>query len=347
MKSIRIAGRNGSSEIVIGEQLANVRRYLPEGDCIIISDPNLIRLHGSRFPDAAVIPIGLGETCKTLETVRHIYEELIRLSADRSTFLLGIGGGIVCDVTGFAASTFMRGLPFGFVATTLLAQVDASVGGKNGVNLENYKNMIGVFNQPEFVICDLSLLQTLPERELRCGLAEIIKHGAIADPELFAFLETNHEKALALDPRVMTRLIYDSVVIKSKIVNQDETERGHRRLLNFGHTFGHALEKTTGRPHGEAVALGMAAAAALSVEKKLLSGQESARLNALIAACGLPSRSKTDHRALLEALGKDKKKAGGSIHFVLLKTIGEALVRELPMEELERFLRSFAGAAWD
>ncbi len=338
MKSITIQGRNGSSTILIGEALADVGRYLPAGKCIIVTDPNLLRLHGSQFPDAPVITIGLGETGKTLETVREIYERLIQLSADRSTFLLGIGGGIVCDITGFAASTYMRGIPFGFVSSTLLAQVDASVGGKNGVNLHGYKNMIGVFNQPDFVICDLSLLDTLPEREIRNGFAEIIKHGAMADEKLFSFLETNRDKALALDPQVMTRLVYDSVVIKSDIVNQDETEKGRRRLLNFGHTFGHAVEKVMGLPHGEAVALGMVMAAALSVEKGLLSAASAQRLAELVAAYGLPCRTRLDPQKALDALLKDKKRMGRTIHFVLLEDIGSALVQPVLPEELKTML---------
>ena len=163
--------------------------------------------------------------------------------ADRASFIVGIGGGIVCDVTGYAASTYLRGLKFGFVASTLLAQVDAAVGGKNGVNWEGYKNMIGVFNQPDFVICDPLLLRTLPRREVLSGMAEVVKHALIADAGLFSYLEENGSGVLDLRPEVMERLVCDSVRIKSSIVNRDEREKGERRLLNFGHTFGHALEK--------------------------------------------------------------------------------------------------------
>ncbi len=189
---------------------------------------------------------------------------------DRTAFIVGIGGGIVCDITGFVASTYLRGVRFGFAATTLLAQVDASAGGKNGVNFSGYKNMVGMFNQPEFVICDPEVLQTLSERDRGCGLAEIVKHAAIADDGLFCYLEENVGEVLALSPPTVRRMVYDSVVIKSEIVNRDEKETGERRKLNFGHTFGHAVEKITGAPHGEAVSIGMMVAARLSARRGYL-----------------------------------------------------------------------------
>ncbi len=340
MKTVTIQGRNNISRLLVGEKLEKLAHHLPKtGKCIIITDGNVLRHHGERFPKADLITIGLGEGSKTLETVRGIYENLIRLNADRSTFLLGIGGGIVCDITGFAASTFMRGLSFGFAATTLLAQVDASVGGKNGVNLYGYKNMIGVFNQPDFVICDPDLLHTLPQSEIRGGLAEIIKHAVIADPDLFDFLEARREQVLNLERETIMRLVHDSVIIKSQVVNQDETEKGRRRILNFGHTLGHAVEKTMGLSHGEAVAFGMTVAATLSVQKGLLSQAACDRIINLIAACGLPVRLTMDLDQVLPALQKDKKRSGESIHFVLLEDIGRAVVLEVGMTELETAIK--------
>jgi 3-dehydroquinate synthase len=206
-----------------------------------------------------------------LETVTTIFNQLVDMEVDRSTLILGIGGGIVCDIAGFVASTYMRGTPFGFVSTTLLSQVDASVGGKNGVNFGGYKNMVGVFNQPEFVVCDMMLLKTLPFREIQCGFAEIIKHGAIADHRMLDFIENHRDAALDLESRIVEHLVYRSVEIKAGVVTRDEREKGERRKLNFGHTFGHAIEKLTGIPHGEAVGIGMVMAAALSVKKGLLS----------------------------------------------------------------------------
>ena len=245
MHKLTVTGQVNSSTLLVGERLQNASRYISAKDVVVITDTHVDQLYHEQFPAGEVITIGTGEEVKNLDTVRDIYSRLISLQADRSTFILGIGGGVVCDISGYVASTYMRGLNFGYVPTTLLAQVDASVGGKTGVNLEGYKNLVGVFNQPEFVLCDGRLLETLPQREVLCGMAEIIKHAAIADMDLFEFLEQNYENAIQLDEDIIEKLIYDSVVIKSAIVNRDETEKGERRKLNFGHTFGHAIERCT------------------------------------------------------------------------------------------------------
>ena len=233
MKSIKINSDTGDSVVMIGERLENLKAHLPVKYPIIITDINVSNLWGAHFPQGPIITIGTGEKIKSFDTLDYIFDQLIALEADRSSFIVGIGGGIVCDIAGFVASTYMRGLRFGFVATTLLSQVDASAGGKNGVNFKGYKNMVGVFNQPEFVICDLNVLSTLPREELCCGFAEIIKHGAIADKNMFDYIEKHYSQALALDLSVIEKLVYDSVVIKSRIVNQDAREKGARRLLNL------------------------------------------------------------------------------------------------------------------
>ncbi len=335
MKKLNVKGSTGNSVILVGETLENCSSYLPDSRTIIITDTNIKKLYGSVFPVADVITIGTGEKIKTIDTINTIFEQLVGLEADRSTFILGIGGGIVCDITGFVASVYMRGTGFGFVSTTLLSQVDASVGGKNGVNFGGFKNMIGVFNQPEFVICDGNLLNTLPKRELLCGFAEIIKHAAISDAAMFAYLETHQEPATMLDIGAIDKLVYDSVVIKSGVVNRDEKEHGERRKLNFGHTFGHALEKLTGLPHGESVGTGMALAARLSVEKGLLSENDANRLISLIELYGLPTTTSVDPVDMLKGMKKDKKREGDRIHFIFLDKIGNAVVKELAFEELE------------
>lgn len=334
MKTLKVHGAAGVSNILIGEGLQNLRNYIPAQRAVIITDTNVRDLYQQDFPPCDVIIIGTGENIKNLDTVRHIYEKLVDLDAQRSSFIIGIGGGIVCDIAGFTASTYLRGIGFGFVSSTLLSQVDASVGGKNGVNFGGYKNMIGVFNQPEFVICDIDLLQTLPAKEILCGLAEIVKHAAIEDAGMFNYIEENYQKALALDREVIAKLVYDSIVIKSSIVNQDEREKGERRKLNFGHTFGHAFEKTTGVPHGEAVAAGMVIAARLSVQRGHLPAPEAQRIENLLKKLKLPTRIQTHKTALLEALGKDKKRQGEQIHFVLLDAIGHAFVEMISIAEL-------------
>ena len=335
METITIKADSGPSRILIGERLENLQRYVPETKLIVITDVNVGKLYPLDSMAADVVTIGTGEAIKTLDTVRDIYARLISSGADRSAFIVGVGGGIVCDITGFAASTFLRGVRFGFVATTLLAQVDASVGGKNGVNYEGYKNMVGLFHQPEFVICDPELLKTLPRKEISCGLAEIVKHAAIADADLFAYLEKHAEDILALDRRAIEKLVRVSVRIKSAIVSRDETEKGMRRLLNFGHTFGHAIEKVAGVPHGEAVSMGMVIASALSVQKGLLSAQEDQRLRAVLNNLKLPTRIAENSPKITEAIAKDKKRAGDRIHFVLLNGIGTARVDQLSMKEIE------------
>jgi 3-dehydroquinate synthase len=315
--------------------LENLQRYIPVARPIILTDVNVGKLYPLDSMAAEVITIGTGEEIKTLDTVQDIYAQLLSIQADRSSFIVGMGGGIVCDIAGFVASTFLRGVRFGFVATTLLAQVDASVGGKNGVNFEGYKNMVGLFHQPEFVICDPQLLKTLPQKEISCGLAEIVKHGAIADAELFAYLEQHNEDILALDSQVIEKLVLASVRIKSSIVNRDETEKGERRLLNFGHTFGHAIEKVTGVAHGEAVSMGMVIASDLSVKRGLLSAGEDQRLRVVLKNLKLPTRLETQPQKIFDAIAKDKKRAGNRIHFVLLNGIGSAMVDKITLEELK------------
>jgi 3-dehydroquinate synthase len=338
METITINADSGRSRILIGERLANLQRYIPAAKPIIITDVNVGGLYPLDSLAAEVITIGTGEEIKTLNTVQEIYAQLLSNRADRSSFIVGVGGGIVCDLTGFAASTFLRGVRFGFVATTLLAQVDASVGGKNGVNFEGYKNMVGLFHQPEFVICDPEVLKTLPPKEVSCGLAEIVKHGAIADADLFEYLENHTEDILALDSAVIEKLVLASVRIKSSIVDRDETEKDERRLLNFGHTFGHAIEKVTGAAHGEAVSMGMVIASALSVKKGMLSAEEDQRLRAVLKNLNLPTRLETGTRQIIDAIAKDKKRAGDRIHFVLLHGIGNARVEQLNLEELKGVL---------
>ncbi len=334
MKTLHIQGKTGKSTLLVGERLQRLEHYISGRPAVIITDHHLLELYGKDFPRYPVITIGCGETIKTLDTVSRIYQQLVDLEADRSTVIVGIGGGIVCDITGFVASTYMRGMSFGFVASTLLAQVDASVGGKNGVNFGGFKNMVGVFSQPEFVICDMNLLQSLSKRDLLCGFAEIVKHAVIADADMFVYLERQWPLALALDSDVIEKLVHDSVVIKSGVVNRDETEKGERRILNFGHTIGHAIEKTTGVPHGEAVSIGMVAAATIANRCGLLSEIDAARIEALLSRMNLPTRLSGQREAILSAVRKDKKREGEEILFVLPEGIGKAVIRPLSLSRI-------------
>ncbi len=336
MRTLEIQGITGVSKIMVGERLENLKDYIPAENFVIITDENVRRIYGKDFPSCEVIEISTGEKIKNFDTLQDIYGKLVDIEADRSIFIVGVGGGIVCDIAGFVASTYLRGVRFGFVSSTLLAQVDASVGGKNGVNFHGYKNMIGNFNQPEFVVCDMNLLKTLPKREVLCGFGEIAKHAFIGDVKMCEYLEENYSRALDLDEEVIGKLVYDSVVIKSTIVNLDEREKGERKKLNFGHTFGHAIEKTTDSLlHGEAISVGMVVAANLSAKKGLLSKQEVKRVETLLTLLELPVTLDLDRKKMIDAIKRDKKREGDSIDFVLLDSLGNAVLEKISINELD------------
>ena len=345
MRVFDIQGDTGHSSILIGERLQALSKYVQTEQLVIITDTNVRDIYQKEFPPGDVIEIGTGENIKNLDTVRFLYEKLMKLEVDRSSFIVGIGGGIVCDITGFVASTYLRGVRFGFVSSTLLSQVDASVGGKNGVNFSGFKNMVGIFNQPEFVICDMNLLKTLPVKERQNGFSEIVKHAALGDAELFSYLEKHYQKAIDLDAATIENLVYNSVSIKSSIVNLDEKETGERRKLNFGHTFGHAFEKTRGVPHGEAVSVGMVVASELSVKKGYLSLEDGKRIEKLLHALKLPTRFPFDGARVLGALRKDKKREGDEIYFVFLQGIGCAAVKKISMVDLEAMANEAFGSS--
>ena len=342
IKTFTVEGRQGTSVIHVGASLSHAEAYLPDqGSVVIITDENILRHYGASFPVGHVITIGTGEKIKTLATVEYILKEMIKAGCDRSSFLLAVGGGIVCDIAGFVASVFLRGIRFGFVSTSLLSQVDASMGGKNGVNLDAFKNMVGVFNQPEFVLCDIGMLSTLPESEIANGLAEIIKHGLIHDPALLEFIENNREKALALDRETVFRMVADSVDIKSRVVQADEREAGERRKLNFGHTIGHAFEKLNPCGHGRAVAAGMMAAAVFSRQKGYINQGDVDRIKDLLSALGLPVTFDYPCEKIIEAASRDKKKQGDNLFFVFLEQIGRARVDKIEFKDLNTFIRGY------
>ncbi len=340
METFHIQAATGNSSIYIDERLSNVDKYLPDCKIIIITDENVKKHYLDVLPDFPVITISMGESIKTLATVESIYSQLIGLDCDRQTFILAIGGGIVCDIAGFVASTFQRGLRFGFISTSLLSQVDASVGGKNGVNFDSYKNMVGVFMQPEFVICDIKLLNTLPKEEVANGFAEIVKHALIEDSLMFDFIEKNKIKALNLDPQVIKRLVTDSIRIKSNVVQKDEKESGERRKLNFGHTIGHAIEKIAQPGHGNAVSLGIVAAAEFSCLKGYISKQDQKRITQLLYDLNLPVTHNYEIRDIVDALKADKKRDGDYIYFVFLSKIGQSIIEKVSFTEITEFLFS-------
>ncbi len=340
METFNIHCHSGLSSIHVGESLKNLENYLPDSQTFIITDENIKKYYQKIFPKGTIITIGTGEGIKTLATIETILKQLLHHSCDRSSFIVGIGGGIVCDIAGFAASVFLRGVNFGFVSTSLLSQVDAGVGGKNGVNLDSYKNMVGVFNQPEFVICDLELLNTLPKNEISNGFAEIVKHALIFDAGLFDFIEKNSQKALCLDYETIFKLVADSVNIKSQLVQKDEKESNERRKLNFGHTIGHAIEKIEKPGHGRAVARGMVAAAKFSQARHLINQQAVSRICSLLIDLNLPTVLGDNAKQIIRAAGKDKKKQGSDLFYVFLEQIGKARVEKISFAEMNTFMTS-------
>ena len=333
--SKRIDVTNGSSVYV--DAVGNIlTQLLPEKRVIVISDTNIDRTHHSLIAPYEHILVGQGEQAKSLTTLDDIYRKLIELRADRDTFILGIGGGIVTDIAGFVASTYMRGIEFGFVTTTLLGSVDASVGGKNGVNIGGFKNMVGVFAQPEFVVCDVTLLQSLPDREFRAGLAEVIKSAILGDKELFEILEQSSFELLRKDTSLLEDIIARCVAVKANVVAQDEREGGLRRILNLGHTIAHAIEKCSQRySHGEAVAIGLHHITKVALADGVISEADGSRIISLIERYGFDTELPVERKLLLKAIEGDKKRKGDTIHLILPTAIGQVEDRVVKLTELE------------
>jgi 3-dehydroquinate synthase len=338
MKSIDFSGNTGNSKILLGVTFNQLGEFCDTEKTVIIVDRNVLDLYGDKLSPYRLIEVQPGEQQKTLKTVDAIYERFLGWELDRSLTIVGVGGGMVCDIAGFAASTYLRGIPFGFVPTTLLALVDASAGGKNGVNYHGYKNLVGTFNQPQFVLCDFAFLKTLPYNELKNGLAEAIKSALIGDETLFGYIEKNGQEISSLNDDAIQKVVYDSLNVKIGVVSRDETEKGERRKLNFGHTIGHAIEKTTGCSHGEAVSAGMVMAAKLSERKGTLTRKDVERIEALLGYFKLPVKCESDREAIMDAIRKDKKREGEGIHFVLLDGIGKARIEKINIHELQEVL---------
>lgn len=317
-------------------EFKNLKQILPVDKAIIITDEHIAAAHPSKLKGWKTIIIKAGEEYKTQATVDGIIQQLIALHADRKSILIGVGGGVVTDITGYVASIYMRGISFGFVPTSLLAMVDACIGGKNGIDVGDYKNMVGTINQPQFLLYDVSLLKTLPYAHWRNGFAEIIKHAAIKDISMFKELENTSLQKIQKNKMLLQNLIRRNVFIKTKVVQQDEFEKNERRQLNFGHTLGHALEKQYDLLHGEAVAIGMAFAANLS--HQLISFKGIDRLINLIAQYDLPTQIDYDADKAFELLQHDKKQESNWMNFVLLQKIGKATVEKMPLSILRNYL---------
>ena len=341
MEKIIINTPGFRSEILVGERWEAVSGLLPENGTIIITDDNVIKLYGSGFPKAPVISVTPGEGTKKLEVIEYLAAQLLAAGIDRTGFVLAIGGGVVCDIAGFLASIYMRGIRCGYVSSTLLAQVDASTGGKNGVNLSGSKNMLGTIRQPEFVICDPAMLQTLPEMEYLSGLAELIKTAVIGDKKLFRIIEESIDEIIARNSDLLTILVAKSVKFKGLIVSNDEKETGLRRILNFGHTFGHAVELQKGVKHGFAVASGMVVATEFSFEKGYINHEEKDRILDLLERFKLSDKIDLTDEQMEDLVLHDKKKSGTDINFVFTQGIGKATVEKVPVGDVLGFYKRY------
>ncbi|HWY74969.1 MAG TPA: 3-dehydroquinate synthase [Verrucomicrobiae bacterium] len=342
MRTVKVPLGNRSYRILIDERLlerlgAECAKLELGNRCAVITDRNV----APRFGKAALrsltaagfepflIAVPAGETAKRLKTVHFCYDQLAAHRLERKSFIVALGGGVVGDLAGFVAATYLRGIAFVQVPTTLLAQVDSSVGGKVGVNLTAGKNLVGAFYQPRLVLCDLKTLHTLPEREFRAGLAEVIKYGIIYDASLFKRLESDLHNLLKRDPNTLADVVARCCEIKAKVVGQDETEIGLRAILNFGHTIGHGLEAISGYGkylHGEAISIGQVAAARLSAILLGLAGRDVERIVALFEKAGLPTNvhlKPAQMERLFNAMRLDKKVSAGELKFVLARRIGQ------------------------
>ncbi len=302
-------------------------------DYIVITDENVARYHHQLLPPNTII-IPAGEQTKQPEIVKHITEQLLLKGATRHTTIVGVGGGVLTDIVGFVGATYMRGIKFGFVPTTLLGLVDASIGGKNGVDVGVYKNIMGTIRQPTFILHHYALLSTLPQSEWVNGFAEVIKYAALFDPQLFALLQQSNIHQFQSNATILSSLVNTCMQWKLNLVQQDEWETGPRKLLNFGHTLGHAIENTYHLTHGQAVAIGMVLAAQLSVIHSSLPQPQATQLTQLIAAYQLPTSMHIAKDQIANTLLADKKRNGDTIDFILLNNIGKPIIKPLSIQDI-------------
>lgn len=332
----------GDTEYFLQSGYSQLLQAAPVAGSVIITDSNVHRLYGHLFSEYKVLIIEAGEKHKTWETIELLAEKLAAFEAHKHTRLVGIGGGMVTDVTGFLASVYMRGIACSFVPTTLLSMVDAAIGGKNGINVGLYKNMLGNIRQPGFILYDLSFLESLQDKEWSNGFAEIIKYACIGDAALFEELSGATLTAYKIRPEKLNSLIRRCVQQKNDIVLADEQENGLRKLLNFGHTTGHAFETLYHLQHGQAVAFGMIVALIASEQILGIAGDTRTRLVGLLGQYGLESRLRIDVEKVIEAVKRDKKRKEGSIDFILLAEAGKALIEPVTFDQVRSALQIFA-----
>ncbi|PWT94619.1 MAG: 3-dehydroquinate synthase [Bacteroidetes bacterium] len=336
MKKLSYKFSAGKTDFYFDLNINALSKLVSKKEAVIITDENVFRSHKLKFKGWNTIVLKPGEEFKIQATVDSIIEQLIGFEATRKTFLIGVGGGVVTDITGYVASIYMRGLSFGFVPTTLLAMVDASIGGKNGIDVNVYKNMVGTIRQPHFLLYDISLLKSLPESEWKNGMAEIIKHACIKDGAMFRLLEENDLNKIQTNKKLLADIVERNAKLKTRVVQVDEFEKGDRKLLNFGHTLGHAIENQYELSHGQAISIGMGFASLISSE--MLGFKDAVKVMRLLNQYGLPTSARFDSKKVFDVLKMDKKRVGNEISYILLEKIGKATIRPIPIKTLERII---------
>jgi 3-dehydroquinate synthase len=336
MAKTKFSFSRSATELHTGENFSFLKTLSDPSTTVLITDENVAAAHSRKFKGWKTIVTKPGEKNKTQSTVNAILQELIEVGCDRNYTLVGVGGGVVTDITGFVASIYMRGIRFGFVPTSLLCMVDASIGGKNGIDIGPYKNIAGTINQPAFILHDVSFLSSLPGQEFSNGFAEIIKHAAIKDSKMFRELE-EHDAGFYMNKKnELAALLRKNATLKFKTVMADEFEKGERRFLNFGHTLGHAIENVYRLSHGQAISVGMAFAARLSSD--ILSFTDEGRLVNLLEKYGLPFHHHYQKNKVIEILKMDKKKEKDNVNFILLEKIGKAAIKKISIDHIYRAL---------
>lgn len=329
---------SAGTDLYFGGSFGDLKKITDPGSTVLVTDEHVYQAHTRKFRGWNCIVLKPGEEYKVQSTADAIIEQLIGMEADRKTLLVGVGGGVVTDITGYVASVYMRGLRFGFVPTTVLGLVDASIGGKNGIDVGVYKNLVGVIRQPAFILHDMSLLKSLPEAEWQNGFAEIIKHACIRDAAMFRELAGNRLSHYRRSSTDMAALVKRNAKIKARIVQADEWEQGDRRLLNFGHTLGHALENQYELLHGQAISIGMTYACHISEQR--CGFRQTDPVTRLLSQYGLPTYAAFDPGKVFRVLKMDKKRERAAMNYVLLERIGKAVVRPIRLTELETIINS-------
>ncbi len=337
MQKLSFKFSHTSTDYYLSQGMTYLKQVTDQKSTVLITDENVYNAHSRRFRGWNTIVLKPGEEFKIQATVDAVIESLVGMEAGRTTTLVGVGGGVVTDITGYVASIYLRGVRFGFVPTSLLAMVDASIGGKNGIDVGLFKNMVGLIRQPAFILHDMIFLNTLPQVEWENGFAEIIKHACIKDAAMFTELERNTLKTYQGKKKPVSELVLRNALLKTKLVQRDEFEKGERRLLNFGHTLGHALENQYELLHGQAISIGMTYACHLS--EQLAGFKQAGRVVSVLEKYHLPTYASFNKRQVFDVMKMDKKRELKEMNYVLLNKIGKGIVKTISLKQLEKIIQ--------